>query len=228
MKRLLQTLLAAVAAILLATIAFTAPASAHVEATAMPQGALTMVSLNVEHGCGELDLTGLRVQLPEGATQVAATDQPGWTSNVSETEISWSGGPQPAHEAIDFQFALKLAQTEGETVLFPTIELCPGAELAWIEVTPEGGPEPEHPVPQITVGKTGSMDHMATSESTGETTSTTKAASTATMAPEQTPITQEGSTTHNAGLVVLLVVMAIIIGGAVVLYLRNRKPAAKN
>jgi uncharacterized protein HemX len=50
----------------------------------------------------------------------------------------------------------------------------------------------------------------------------------ATMAPEQTPITQQGSTTHNAGLVVLLVVMAIIIGGAVILYFRNRKPAAKN
>jgi uncharacterized protein YcnI len=193
----------------------------------MPQGALTMVSLNVEHGCGELDLTGLRVQLPEGATQVAATDQPGWTSNVSETEISWSGGPQPAHEAIDFQFALKLAQTEGETVLFPTIELCPGAELAWIEVTPEGGPEPEHPAPQITVGKSGSMEYMAMDDAP-EATTTTKAASTATMAPQQTPITQEGSETHNAGLVVLLIVMAIIIGGAVVLYLRNRKPAAKN
>jgi len=228
MKRLLQTLLASVAAILLATVAFTAPASAHVEATAMPQGALTMVSLDVEHGCGELDLTGLRVQLPEGATQVAATDQPGWTSTVSETEISWSGGPQPAHEAIDFQFALKLAQAEGETVLFPTIELCPGAEIAWIEVTPEGGPEPEHPAPQITVGESGSMDHMAMDDTKDEATTTTKAASTATMAPEQTPITQEGSETHNSGLVVLLIVMVIIIGGAVILYLRNRKPAAKN
>jgi uncharacterized protein YcnI len=226
MKRLLQALLVALAAILLATIAFTTPASAHVEATAMPQGALTMVSLDVEHGCGELDLTGLRVQLPEGATQVAATNQPGWTSTVSETEISWSGGPQPAHEAIDFQFALKLAQAEGETVLFPTIELCPGAELAWIEVTPEGGPEPERPAPQITVGESGSMDHMAMDDAP-EATTTTKAASTATMAPEQTPITQEGSETHNSGLVVLLIVMAIIIGGAIILYLRNRKPAAK-
>ena len=227
MKRLLHTLLAATAAVLLATVAFTTPASAHVDATAMPQGALTMVNLNVEHGCGEVDLTGLRVRMPEGATQISATDQPGWTSTVSETEISWTGGPQPAHEAIDFQFALKLAQGEGETVTFPTIERCPGAEVAWIEVTPAGGPEPEYPAPQITVGKTGSMDHMAMDDAP-EATTTTKAASTATMAPQQTPITQEGSETHNSGLVVLLIVMAIIIGGAVILYLRNRKPAAKN
>lgn len=223
MPSLLRSALASSAAILLITVASVAPAAAHVEATGMAQGELTMVSLNVEHGCGELDLTGLRVQLPEGASRVAATDPDGWTSTVSGTEISWSGGPQPAHEELAFEFALELAQPAGTVVRFPTIELCPGAELAWIEATPEGGPEPEHPAPQITVGASGSMEHMAM-DPAPDSSSTTKAGPAATMAPEQTPITQSGSETHNAGLVVLLIVMAIIIGGAVVLYLRNRRP----
>ena len=220
MTTFVRSTLAAAAAILLTTVASVAPASAHVEASSMAQGALTMVSLNVEHGCGEIDLTGLRVQMPEGATQVSAENPAGWTSTASTTEISWSGGPQPAHEELSFQFSLKLAQAAGETVRFPTIETCPGAEIAWIEETPEGGPEPEHPAPEIVVGATSATTMaMAGSDDTK---------STATMAPEQTPITKEGSTTHNAGLVVLLVVMAIIIGGAVLLYLRNRKPAAKH
>ncbi len=220
MNLMIRTTLAAAAAVVLATVAFTAPASAHVEASSMAQGALTMVSLNVEHGCADLDLTGLRVQMPEGATQVSAENPDGWTSTVSPTEISWSGGPQPAHEELAFQFSLKLAQSTGQTVLFPTIESCPGAEIAWIEQTPEGGPEPEHPAPQIVVG--------GTSDTTMAMAGGDDTSSSVTMAPEQTPITQEGSETHNAGLVVLLVVMAIIIVGAVLLYLRNRKPAAKH
>jgi periplasmic copper chaperone A len=231
MKTLVRTLLTATAATLFATVAFVAPASAHVEATGMAQGDLTMVSLNVEHGCGDIDLTGLRVQMPEGATQVSAENPAGWTSTANSTEIAWTGGPQPAHEELAFQFTLKLAQANGETVRFPAIESCPGAEIAWIEQTPEGGPEPEHPAPEIVVGATSNttMEMANTgSSSTADATGSGNTKAPATMAPAQTPITQQGSTTHNAGLVVLLVVIAIIIGGAVVLYFRNRKPPAKN
>lgn len=218
MTTFVRSTLAAAAAILVTTVASITPASAHVEASSTAQGEFTIVTLNVEHGCGEIDLTGLRVQLPAGATQVAAVSQRGWTSSISDTEISWSGGPQPAHEEIAFQFSLQLAQAAGETVRFPTIETCPGAEIAWIEETPEGGPEPDHPAPQIVLG--------ATSATTMDMGGDQDTMSTATMAPEQTPITQEGSESNNAGLVVLLIVMVIIIGGGVVLYLRNRKPAA--
>jgi periplasmic copper chaperone A len=224
MKHLVRSAVAAVAAVLVTTVTLIAPASAHVEATGTTTGAITSVTLNVEHGCGESDLTGLRVQMPSGASQTMAENPDGWNSTVTDTEIDWAGGPQPAHEELAFTFTVKLAQAAGETVRFPTIESCPGAEIAWIEETPEGGPEPEHPAPEIVVGGAASTT-MAMDMSTA-TTDATK--STVTMAPEQTPITQEGSTTHNAGLVVLLVVMVIIIGGAVVLYLRNRKPAAEN
>ena len=220
MKSLVRTLLASVILVPLATIASVLPASAHVEGSAAAAGGgLTTITLNVEHGCNDLPLTGLRVQLPAGATKVTAENPAGWTSTVTNTEVDWTGGSQPAHEAIDMTFSVALAEAAGATVSFPTIESCPGAEIAWIEGPAADGSESEHPAPTITVPE-------GDTSTTAQVTTTTAATShsTATMAPEQTPITQQGSTTHNAGLVVLLVVMAIIIGGAVILYLRNRRP----
>ena len=227
MKILVRATVSTAAAVLLATLTFSAPASAHVEASAMPDGELTMVHLNVEHGCGDLDLTGLRVQMPTGATQVTAEDPAGWTNVVSAAEIVWTGGPQPAHEELEFEFTLKLSQAAGETVYFPAIETCPGGEVAWIELPVEGQPEPEHPAASILVGgSTNTTMNMSVGEAKESTVGSS--APVATMAPADTPITTEGSPTNNAGLVVLLVVMAIIIGGGLILFLRNRKPTAKN
>ena len=227
MKNLVRAIVASAAAVLLATLTFSAPASAHVETSGMPDGDRTMVHLTVEHGCGDLDLTGLRVQMPKGATQITAEDPAGWTNVVSAAEIVWTGGPQPAHEELEFEFSLKLSQAAGETVYFPAIETCPGGEVAWIELPVEGQPEPEHPAASIVVGgSTNTTMNMSMGEDKESTPSSS--ASVATMAPVDSPITREGTTTNNAGFVVLLIVMAIIIGGAIILYLRNRKPAAKN
>jgi uncharacterized protein YcnI len=227
MKNLVRATVATAAAILLTTLTFSAPASAHVETSGMADGGRTMVHLTVEHGCGDLDLTGLRVQMPTGATQITAEDPAGWTNVVSAAEIVWSGGPQPAHEELEFEFTLKLSQAAGEPVYFPAIETCPGGEVAWIELPVEGQPEPEHPAASIVVGgTTNTTAHAAMDDDHSSTASSS--APVATMAPVDSPITREGTTTNNAGLVVLLIVMAIIIGGGVILYLRNRKPAAKN
>lgn len=219
--------IAAIAAILVTGAALTAPASAHIDASGMADGDNTMVMLTMGHGCTEEGATGLRVQLPEGATQVSAKSPAGWTSVVSPTEIAWSGGPQPPHEELDFEFSLRLAQPAGTTVLFPAIETCGSSEIAWIEQAVEGQPEPDHPAPSLVVGgTTGTTMHMSMDDDTQSSASTS--APTASMAPVDSPITEEGSATNNAGLVVLLVVMVIIIGGAVILFLRNRKPAARN
>ncbi len=42
------------------------------------------------------------------------------------------------------------------------------------------------------------------------------------MAVEQTPVTQEGSETSSAGLIVFIVLVVVIFGGAGILYLRHR------
>ena len=220
MKSVLRTLLAGSAGVAVATLVFVAPASAHVGGSSMESNGITTVTLNVEHGCGELDLTGLRVQLPEGASDVTAENPANWTSTITPAEIAWVGGPQPAREELPFTFRLRLTQPSGTTVRFPSIELCDGGEIAWIASTPQEGAESDRPAPQITVGGSGSMT-LTPMDSTD---TTMRAGSAPTMAPEQTPITESGSETHNAGLVVLLIVSAIIGGGALILYLRNRRP----
>lgn len=221
MRHLTRSTIAALAAMLICGIALTTPASAHIDASPMVDGDNTMVMLTMGHGCTDEGATGLRVQLPEGAANVSAKNPAGWTSVVSATEIAWSGGPQSPHEELDFEFTLRLAQPAGTTVLFPAIETCGSTEIAWIEQTVEGQPEPDHPAPSIVVGgTTGTTMHMSMDEDKGSAAGTTDA----TMAPVDSPITDEAVPTNNVGLVVLLVVMAIIIGGAVILFLRNRKP----
>lgn len=222
MHRTVRAMITAVLTIPAVLVAVAVPAAAHIDASATAAGDRTMVRLTMEHGCTEEGATGLRVQLPEGSTQVSATDPAGWTSVVSATEIAWSGGPQPPHDAISFDFMIRLAQPAGTTVRFPAIEACVGSEIAWIEQTVDGQPEPKHPAPSIIVGGTSdtTMD-MAMDMASDDEMNTT-----ATMAPEETPITAEGSATNDSGLVVLLVVMAIIIGGAVILFVRNRRPGS--
>ena len=220
MRRFTRSTLATIAAILVTGVALAAPASAHIDASGMAEGDNTMVMLTMGHGCTDEGATGLRVKLPEGATQVSARNPVGWTNVVSPTEIAWTGGPQPPHEELAFEFTLRLAQPAGTTVLFPAIETCGSSEIAWIEQAVEGEPEPDHPAPSLVVGGTsGTTMHMSMDEDTTSTADTTDA----TMAPVNSPITDEEVATNNVGLVVLLVVMAIIIGGAVILFLRNRK-----
>ena len=221
MRGLTRCTIAAFAAVLITGIALTTPASAHIDASGMADGDNTMVMLTMGHGCTDEGATGLRVQLPEGATQVSAKNPEGWTSVVSATEIAWTGGPQPPEEALDFEFTLRLAQPAGTTVLFPAIENCGATEIAWIEQTVEGQPEPDYPAPSMVVGGTsGTTMQMSMDDHNGSTDDTTDA----TMAPRNSPITDEAVQTNNVGLVVLLVVMTIIIGGAVILFVRNRKP----
>lgn len=221
MRRLTRATISVIIAVLAMGVALAAPASAHVDASGMADGDNTMVVLTMGHGCAQQGATGLRVQLPDGATRVSAKNPVGWTSVVSAGEIAWTGGPQAPEEALDFEFTLRLTQPPGTTVLFPAIETCGDTEIAWIAETIEGQPEPDHPAPAIVVGgSTGATMDMSMDEGNGSEAGTTDA----TMAPADSPITDEAIPRNNGGLVVLVVVMVIIIGGGVILFLRNRKP----
>ncbi|MET0489509.1 MAG: DUF1775 domain-containing protein [Acidimicrobiales bacterium] len=64
--------------------------------------------------------------------------------------VTWEGGPLPHDQFMEFGLSVQMPDTPGETVLFPTIQTCEsGDEVSWIEATPEGGEEPEHPAPAI-------------------------------------------------------------------------------
>lgn len=215
--------LAASAASFIALVALAGPAWAHAEAdaTAEPAGR-TAVTISLTHGCDGNPTTGLRVSLPAGATAVKGVDANGWTSTVTASEISWTGGSLAATKAGDFAFSLVLSQAAGSTVVLPTIQSCAkNTEIAWIEKDTGSHSESGHPAPQFTVP---TNDSAAV---TGNTTSNASPSTTARMATQTNAITDEGSKTSTSGLYVFIGVCAVLVGGASALFLKYRKKSSK-
>jgi uncharacterized protein YcnI len=149
------------------------PAQAHVspsERTA-PAGSYLTFALRVPHGCTEDgNTTKVEVQIPDGITSVTPEVVAGWTiartlepldppiddgegGQITErtSVITWTGGPLAHDQLEQFGLSVKLPDEPG-TILFPTIQTCDnGQSTAWIEATPAGGAEPEHPAPAIEV-----------------------------------------------------------------------------
>ena len=154
-------------------LALAGPAAAHVtpsESTA-PAGSYLTFALRVPHGCSDDgNTTKLEVQIPEGIASVTPEVVPGWTiertvvpldppvddgegGQITErtSVITWTGGPLAHDQLQEFGLSVKLPDDPG-TVLFPTIQSCDnGGSTSWIEPTPAGGEEPEHPAPAIEV-----------------------------------------------------------------------------
>ncbi len=143
--------LIASAASLTALVALAGPAFAHANASAKAeQAGRTAITVSIEHGCNGNPVTGVRVALPSGATAVTGTNSGAWTSTVSATEISWTGGSMPANSSADFDFSLVLAQPAGETVTLPTIQTCTNnTEIAWIQAAGGEKSEATQPAPKI-------------------------------------------------------------------------------
>ncbi len=217
--------LIASAASLAALVALAGPAFAHADATAKAeQAGRTAITISLEHGCNGNPTTGLRVSLPTGATDVTGTNTGGWTSTVTTSEISWTGGSIAATKSGDFEFSLVLAQPAGETVTLPTIQTCTNnTEIAWIQDDNGDESEASHPAPQIEVPKNSTS--ATTSVVAGNGSSTT---ATARMATQSNAVTDEGSKTSTGGRYVFIGVCAAIAIGAGVLFLKYRKKPTKS
>ncbi len=215
--------LAASAASFIALVALAGPAWAHAEAeaTAEPAGR-TAITISLTHGCDGNPTTGLRVSLPAGATAVKGIDSNGWTSTVTASEISWTGGSLAATTTGGFDFSLVLSQAAGSTVVLPTIQSCAkNTEIAWIEKDTGSHSESGHPAPQFEVPTND------TAAVTGTTGSNASPSTTARMATQANAITDEGSKTSTAGQFVFIGVCAVLVGGAAALFLKYRKKSSK-
>ncbi len=218
--RLLARLWAVATAVIVLVVLPAASAAAHVNSSEEPvvSGGRTPVTFSFDHGCGDQPTTSLRVQIPPGVRDVVAQDPPGWTSTVSSEEIRWQGGSIPDAQVAAFVAVMTIDEPEGTTVRFPTLQGCPTAESAWIQIPDATNPEPEYPAPQIVVGA--ATDAALAAEPADPT--TTQAPTSNRVPLQETPITAEGSDQNTAGLVVFIVVVAVIAGGAAALYLRHR------
>lgn len=168
---------------LVALTTLATPAAAHVgpDKDEVPADSFDSVTLSVGHGCEESPTTELRIQIPEGLTNVLPEVHPGWELQLTEeeldepidtgegepitervSEITYSaeeGNALPSHFRDSFTIAFRTPDTPGEYLFFKTIQACQEGENAWTEEYTGEGEEPEMPAPALLITDAESGGH---------------------------------------------------------------------
>jgi uncharacterized protein YcnI len=170
--------LAAVFAIaVVAVLALAVPAWGHVtvspdEATA---GSFSTLTFQVPNEQDSATTTKVQVNFPSEHPIADASVQPvpGWSVNVEKSKlttpvttdegdtldeavksVTWTATDGKGIEPGQFQqFKVSVGLPgDATTLVFPAVQTySSGPPVNWVEVTPAGGPEPEHPAPTVTL-----------------------------------------------------------------------------
>jgi uncharacterized protein YcnI len=177
-------------------------AGAHITITpdSAPQGAGDQViTFQVPNEMENANTVGLRVQFPTDHPIAAINPQviPGWTSKVTTThlakpittddgtvtdvvsEVDWTGGSIPPGHFAAFPILAMGLPKDVDSITFKAIQSYDnGQDVSWIEDTPAGGPEPDHPAPVLKLtaasddnAPTGATTTVVTATASGTTTS---------------------------------------------------------
>ena len=159
-----------------------AAASAHVTVapTESPAEGYAMLNFVVPHGCDDAATTSVAVKMPPQVISATPGVVPGWEIKAKEgklpepaeqhgetitegvRQVTWTGGPLDPHQLEQFPLSVAFSGAEGDVAEFKVIQSCEGgAETAWIQSTPEGGEEPEHPAPAVTLTAAAEDEHGA-------------------------------------------------------------------
>lgn len=130
-------------------------AEAHVAADpgAAQAGAYQAVRFRVGHGCQGKATRNLRLEIPAALSTVRAQPKPGWELAFERqgervVAVSWRG-ELPDSQFDEFALFMKLP-AEAQTLYFPAVQTCDGAEARWTDL-PREGKRPEHPAPSVVV-----------------------------------------------------------------------------
>ena len=224
LRRTLQTAAAAGgAAALLLTAA--GGASAHVGVTPdkTAAGSYALLTFGVPHGCDASGTTKVAITLPQELNDAQPTVNPNWTvEKVTEqladpkkladgtaitkrtSQIVYTAKTPLAHELRDaLVLSVKLPDTAGTTLYFPTLQSCETGQTDWSEIAKDGQ-DPhslEAPAPSITVTDAAGADGHG------------EAAATASPSTEQASVTDSGADARSwAGLAAG--VGGLVLGGA--------------
>jgi uncharacterized protein YcnI len=170
MRRSLLPLLSALALTVMA-----GPALAHVSVTPaeVPQGSFQQLTFRVPNERDDAGTTKLEVHFPaeHPFASVRTRPMPGWTITVDTTKldkpvklgeggeiteavsrITWRGGLIKPGEYQDFDISAGPVPQGVDKLEFKALQTYQDGEVVrWIESVPEGGEEPEHPAPTLTV-----------------------------------------------------------------------------
>jgi len=166
--RVVRATLVGVALVILAA----APAGAHV--TVQPdvakKGSFSVFSFNVPNETSTANTVKLEVTFPTDTPIAFVSVQPipGWTWAADMTQLAkpvktddgevtqavskltWSGGAIAPGEFQLFTISAGPLPTNKKSLEFKAVQTySDGTVVRWIEDTPKGGPEPEHPAPVL-------------------------------------------------------------------------------
>jgi uncharacterized protein YcnI len=167
-----RRLIVAAVAALAGLAVFTPAALAHV--TVSPdeaaRGGFATLGFQVPNERDDSGTVRLEVAFPDDhpIPFVSVRPHPGWTFEVETVElpepveaegteiteavsrITWEGGPINPGEFDVFEVSVGPLPTDADELVFPAIQTyASGEEVRWIELTEEGGEEPENPAPVL-------------------------------------------------------------------------------
>ena len=221
-----------------------APASAHVtahSADAVPGGHDAEISFRVPNEEDSLTTKKVVIALPadQPLAGVMPAPKPGWSVAVTTRKLAtpiatddgdldtavatltWTAtaGGTPAGQYDDFDIAVGQLPTTGSLTFKALQTYSNGSTVSWIEPTPPGGEEPEHPAPVL---------ELVTAPAAGRSSATPTATASATATPMSvsTTSTSSGSSDGTAkalgGTALGVAVLAALL--ALAALLRDRAP----
>jgi periplasmic copper chaperone A len=214
---------AAVIILAAAVVVAVAPAAlAHVtvDPEQAPQGGFATLTFHVPTERDDASTVKVEVKIPQDhpIASVSVQPKPGWTYQITTTklatpvttddgatitdavsQITWQGGAIKPGEFDEFSVALGPLPDSEDSLLFPAIQTySDGQEVAWIETSAPGQPEPDHPAPELKL--------TAAAENSSSSSSTSSSSNSDTPAPGTTVVKKES----NNGLAVAALVVGVV------------------
>jgi uncharacterized protein YcnI len=205
-------------------------ASAHVSvssADASP-GGFGKIVFRVPNEEESANTTKVEVTFPAdaGLEEVNVKPVPGWTFDIQKSgdavaSITWSGGQIAPGEFQEFEISGG-PLPQSDSLEFPTVQTYDdGTVVRWVEPTPAGGDEPEHPIPTLSL--TGDSSE---GEGGGDGATVTTAAGGSDSSQEASSVSQDDVDSARALGIAGIVVGAIGIGLAIAALARARSQRA--
>jgi uncharacterized protein len=196
------------------------PAYAHVEIS--PDGPVAAdgsvkVTLEVPNERSDSGTKQVELEFPTSPAlrDVKPGDVPGWTASVTNSaagnvaSVTWTGGPLKGEEKVEFPLTLGPVPAGTKSLTFKAVQTYEdGRQVDWIEATPPGGDEPEHPAPVL------SLSGKSSDEGGGH--------SDAASGGKEAKHGDSDDGTSTGEIVALVAVFVVVVGGGTWFLVRRR------
>jgi uncharacterized protein YcnI len=120
-------------------------------------GGYQRAAFRVTHGCKGSPTIAVTIRMPEGVVQAKPMPKSGWSIEIKTrpldppvdsghgfkirdgvTEVTWHGGRLENAHFDEFVLSLRLPNKPGETLYFPTLQVCEGGKTDWSTIPSSG------------------------------------------------------------------------------------------